>query len=88
MFDFTQVVRQEISLAGILNAALPSRPSNWAILLLRFNNELELSDAAPPLAFYGDSSRARVLGASTFQLSFPTSHTASLISLHPRCSTG
>jgi hypothetical protein len=52
MFDLTQVVRKEISLAGILNAALPSRPSNWAILLLRFNNEQDLSDSAPPLEFY------------------------------------
>jgi len=52
MRDFTQLVRNEIALAGGFSTSLVSRPSKWAILLLRFNNEDNLSAAAPPLDFY------------------------------------
>jgi hypothetical protein len=52
MLNLTQLLQQEISLAGVLTAALPSRPSKWAILLLRFNNEENLSATAPSLDFY------------------------------------
>jgi hypothetical protein len=66
MFDLTRVVRREISLAGIINAGLPSRPSKWAILLLRFNNEQDLSDDAPPLEFYERLFTGK--GAGTFNV--------------------
>ena len=49
MFSLAQLVQKSISLTDILTAALPSRPSKWAILLLRFNNEQSLSASAPSL---------------------------------------
>src|SRR5215471_13264632 len=53
MHNLTQLLQTEInSLTGLLTTGLPSRPSKWAILLLRFNNEQSLSDAAPPFSFY------------------------------------
>jgi hypothetical protein len=52
MTNLTQILQQEISLAGVLTAGLLSRPSKWAILLLRFNNEENLSASAPSLDFY------------------------------------
>ena len=39
MLNLAQLLQQGILLAEFLNAALPSRPSKWAILLLRFKNE-------------------------------------------------
>jgi hypothetical protein len=52
MRNLTQMLQQEISLAHFLTAGLPSRPSKWAILLLRFNNEQKLSASAPSIDFY------------------------------------
>src|SRR5215211_2274949 len=53
MLDLAQLLRTETtSITSLLTSGLPSRPSKWAILLLRFNNEQSLSDAAPPLSFY------------------------------------
>src|SRR3954447_22307497 len=53
MPDINQLLRREISVDNPLFTAqvlTPSRPSNWAILLLRFNNEQNL--AVPPPDFY------------------------------------
>ena len=52
MHDLTQSIQRQISLAGLFTAGLRSRPSRWAILLLRFNNEQSLSASAPSLDFY------------------------------------
>jgi hypothetical protein len=52
IIPYAQILQKEISLAGVLTASLPSRPSKWAILLLRFNNEQNLSASAPSLDFY------------------------------------
>ena len=52
MFNLAQILKTSISLTDILTAGLPSRPSKWAILLLRFNNEASLSASAPSLDFY------------------------------------
>src|SRR5207249_11534927 len=52
MLNLAQLLQHEISLVGFLTAPLPSRPSKWAILLLRFNNEENLSATAPSLDFY------------------------------------
>jgi hypothetical protein len=53
MLDVAWIVQKEISsLIALLTAPRPSRASNWAILLLRFNNEQNLSNSAPSLDFY------------------------------------
>jgi hypothetical protein len=52
MLNLTHIIKQQTSLANVLTAALFSRPSKWAILLLRFNNEEDLSASAPSLDFY------------------------------------
>jgi hypothetical protein len=52
MLNLAQLLQEKISIAGILTAGLHSRPSKWAILLLRFNNEENLSATAPLLDFY------------------------------------
>jgi hypothetical protein len=52
MLNLTQLIKQETSFAGVLTGARFSRPSKWAILLLRFNNEEDLSASAPSLDFY------------------------------------
>jgi hypothetical protein len=52
MLNLSQIIQQKISLADFITASLFSRPSKWAILLLRFNNEENLSASAPSLDFY------------------------------------
>lgn len=55
MIDFSRLLRDGISLADLFSVkqlVTSARPSKWAILLLRFNNEKKLSDAAPSLDFY------------------------------------
>src|SRR5262249_20211472 len=67
MSDLTQLLQRDISsLIGALTAGLPSRPSKWAILLLRFNNEQNLSAAAPSLDFYQRLFTGK--GAGTFNV--------------------
>jgi hypothetical protein len=67
MLNLTQMLQKETtSLTDLLTAGLLSRPSKWAILLLRFNNEQSLSAAAPPLSFYEKLFTGK--GAGTFNV--------------------
>ena len=52
MLNLTQFLKQEISRSDYLTAGFSPRSSRWAILLLRFNNEQNLSASAPSLNFY------------------------------------
>src|SRR6185312_8381854 len=52
MLNLAQILQQEISLRDVFTKGTTSRSSKWAILLLRFNNEQNLSGSAPPLDFY------------------------------------
>lgn len=52
MLNLAQILQREISFWDVFTKAGPSRSSRWAILLLRFNNEQNLSASAPPLDFY------------------------------------
>lgn len=51
MINLSTLLKREISLVPFLTAG-QVRPSKWAILMLRFNNEQDLSATAPSLDFY------------------------------------